>query len=105
MNITDHMAGMASHGMPKTPKAPQMHGGEGEQGDSPKDAIHAHLKAMQEKHGGSHTHIHHKDDGSHESYHASETGEASGPNDHDGAGCGDASHGEGHEEPDSDDLM
>lgn len=58
---------------------------DGEDGTSMDDgteAIHSHLTAMHEAHGGKHMHVHSKEDGSHTTHHIDETGEPQGPHHH-----------------------
>lgn len=70
MSIASMMSGMASGKMPQ-----------GHEGREPMDGIPEHLKEMQEKHGGSHMHIH-SDGMSHTTHHIHEGGEVQGPHEH-----------------------
>ena len=80
MSIANAMSGMAEGKMPmrgaREPIEREKPEGEGENSD-----IHEHLKAMSEKHGGSHMHIH-SDGMTHTTHHIHEGGEVKGPHEH-----------------------
>lgn len=53
-----------------------------EQGGDVTPEIHQHLQSVHEQTGKAHTHVEHHGDGTHTSHHISESGEVSGPHDH-----------------------
>jgi len=90
---------LAPKGTPEEKPEPEEH-----------DAIHEHLKQRHAETGNAHSHIEHHADGSHTSHHIDESGEVSGPHDHENlealkqhmdqfANEEEGEQGEGQEEP------
>lgn len=69
-------------GQPQERGAGALEPEEHEQGGDTHAAIHEHLRSMHEATGHAHTHVEHHGDGTHTSHHVDESGNVSGPHEH-----------------------